>query len=319
MLEVIKKKIIRAKYLQKTGRLLSYSKNYFKIHKLEKCSSKINDRKYVEKMFFLRNGYRLNIENPKYFNDYIQILKLYWRSDLAKTCVDKYLVHDYLVSLGLESYLPKIYGVYDSVDEINFDTLPNSFVIKTNNDSGGVFLVHNKNKYMIKKAKKLIDRHMKSNGFSNIYKEWVYFGIKKKIIVEEYIETSNGCAPNDYKFFCFDGEPKFLFVAANRDTNVTFDFFDLKWNHIPVMNEHFNSSKPLYKPNNFDDMIELARKLSAGFPAVRIDLYSENNKIYFGEFTFFHFGGVSSFYPVKYDKIFGKYFEGIMEKYNIVY
>ncbi len=317
MLKVINKKINRAKYLKKTGRLLPYINNYFKIRKLIKKSSKMDDRQYVEEMFFLKNGYHLNLDNPSSFNDYIQILKLKWRNDLAKICADKYLVRNYVISLGFEDSLPKLYGVYDSFSQIDFDTLPNSFVVKTNNDSGGVFLVQDKSKLNIKKADKLISKHMKSNGFSNIYKEWVYSGIKKKIIVEEYIKTVDGCAPKDYKFFCFDGEPRFLFVAANRDKNVTFDFFDLEWNHLPVMNEHFNSKQPLLKPSNFDEMVELSRKLSANFPAVRIDLYSENNKIYFGEFTFFHFGGVSSFYPLKYNEIFGKYFEGIMEKYNI--
>lgn len=247
----------------------------------------------------------MNLDCPKTFNEKLNWYKLNYRNDLMPLCADKYEVRNYIKSKGLTGILLKNYGVFDSVEEINLDDLPDQFVIKVTGDSGGVAICKNKEDFS------KIDFRKFSNlnaDYSELKKEWHYHYIKNRVIVEELINTKNGKAPNDYKFFCFYGEPKFLFVASDRDSHCKFDFFDMNWNHINVIQGHPNNKKRIAKPEKFDEMIEICRILSKDFPHVRVDLYYENGNIYFGELTFFHFAGFMPFYPKKYDRLFGEYF-----------
>jgi len=148
-----------------------------------------------------------------------------------------------------------------------------------------------------------------NKDYSSLNKEWHYQYIKNRIIIEEFIETEDGHAPKDYKIFCFHGEPKFLYVASDRDKNCKFDFYDLNWNKIPVTQTHIHNKKDINKPEKFEEMLEICRILSKDFPHVRVDLYYENGNIYFGELTYFHMSGMSPFWPKKYDYIFGEYFD----------
>jgi hypothetical protein len=274
---------------------------------LLRFSGKRPDRDFLEKLYKISFRKKPNIDNPKTFNEHILWMKLYYRNDIMHICSDKARLHEFVDSRGLSSYLPKNYGVFDEWKQIDFSNLPNEFVIKTNHDSGGVAIVRSKSdEAQIRETKRIIDTHKKLD-FGHRFREWSYYGIKPKIIIEELIKSEDAC-PKDYKFFCFDGEPKFLFVAANRDVSVTFDFFDMEWRHLAVTNSHPNSKKPLSKPENFDEMVSIARTLSKGFPHVRIDLYSEFGKIYIGEMTFYHFGGNERFIPDSYDDLFGSYF-----------
>lgn len=265
-----------------------------------------NDKEYLVELGKVRLGYKMNLDNPKTFNEKINWYKLNYRNELMPVCVDKYDVRKYIKEKKLENILLKNYGVYNSIDEIDLEKLPNEFVIKFTGDSGGVAICKDKTNF----HKIIGDKFSNINSdYSSYNKEWVYHNIKNRLIVEELIKTPDGTAPKDYKFFCFNGEPKFLFVASEREKEVKFDFFDLNWNRLKLKQGHLNSKKEIKKPEKFEEMINICKILSKDFPHVRVDLYFENGKIYFGELTFFHFAGLTPFWPKKYDYIFGNMFD----------
>ena len=266
------------------------------------------DKKYLIDLGRVELGYKMNLDKPQTLNEKLNWYKLNYKNDLMVECVDKVKVYEYVKKCGLEHILIKRYGVYDRVKDIDLSKLPDQFVLKNNSDSGGVLICLNKESFFEKALK--IEEKMKIDYSADLL-EWPYKSIEKKLLIEELIKTKDGCAPKDYKFFCFNGEPRFLFVASERDKEVKFDFFDLEWNHIPVKQGHLNSNKKIEKPSKLKEMLNICRILSKDFPHVRVDLYYENDKIYFGELTFFHFSGLTSFYPKKYDYIFGKYFDTI--------
>lgn len=265
---------------------------------------------YLKYVFKHCVGYPLNLDNPQTFNEKIQWLKLNNRKPEYTDMVDKIDAKKYVESLiGSEYIIPTI-GTWDSVDEIGWDSLPNQFVMKCSHDSGGIIVCKDKSKLNIEEARRKLTDGWVSNYYK-YYKEYPYREVKPRLIAEEYMEDESGYELKDYKIFCFDGEPKFLFVATDRQKKgeeVKFDFFDLEWNHIPVRNGHENAKSPIPKPKNFELMLELARKLSKGKTHVRVDLYNCNGKIYFGELTFFHFSGLTSFVPQEWDYKFGEYF-----------
>ncbi len=271
-----------------------------------------SDKEYLINLGKIRLGYEMNLDNPQTFNEWINWYKLNYKSDLLPICVDKLKVNEYLESKGLDKkYLIKKYAIWNSPKEIKFDNLPNEFVIKTNHDSGGVVICKDKSKFDKKKLKKI------KKSFSKTYlkgKEWPYQFVEKKIFAEELIKTKDGHSPNDYKFFCFNGEVKFLFVATERDVDAKFDFFDANWNWINVRQGHKNNTNIPQKPKNFDEMIKICEKISKDFPHVRVDLYNENGVIKFGELTFYHWSGFQLFDPMEYDYKFGRYFNEIFTK-----
>ncbi|WP_330407376.1 ATP-grasp fold amidoligase family protein [Enterocloster lavalensis] len=198
-------------------------------------------------------------------------------------------------------------GVWDSFDDINFDSLPDQFVLKCTHDSEGIVLVKDKSLMDKAAAKEKITAALRQN-FYYIGREWPYKNIKPRIIAEPYLIDDETGELRDYKFFCFDGEPKALYIASDRSIDdVKFDFFDLDFNHLGIKQKYPNASTQIKKPNTFDEMIELSRKLSKGFAHVRVDLYEVNGKVYFGELTFYHFSGFMPFQPDKWDKIFGEW------------
>ena len=266
-----------------------------------------NPKLYLEKYYYYLNKDTINLDNPQSFNEKTNWYKLNYKNDLMITCADKVKVYDYVKECGLESILVKRYGVYDKLDEIDLSKLPDEFVIKNNSDSGGFFLCRDKKHF--KKGAKQVYKKMKKD-YSNVKLEWPYHYIEKKLLIEELIKTEDGKAPKDYKFFCFNGEPKFLFVVSDRAKNCYFDFFDLEWNHLDCYQGYnYNSPVRPEKPNNLKEMIEYAKKLSKPFPFVRVDFYSENNRVYFGELTFFHDAGNIPFYPKEYDYMLGEHFD----------
>lgn len=252
-------------------------------------------------------GYKMNLDSPKTFNEKLNWMKLNYTSDKMKYVVDKLNAKEYLESLGLNKYIIPTIKVYDNFESINLEELPQRFVIKNTQDSGGVFVCKDKSLISLDDiAKKLMNK----DGFISINgKTWslepVYGVDSNKIIVEDLLNTPDGHAPWDYKFFCFNGEPKFLFVGSDRDTNVCFDFFDIDFNWLDVKQGHPHSKKKINKPVNYEEMLELCRTLSKDFPQVRVDLYNVNGKILFGELTFFHFAGFMPFKPKKWDRLFG--------------
>ena len=266
------------------------------------------DEKYLKLVYKLTFRRKLDLENPQAFTEKINWYKLNYRNPLMKKCVDKYEVRDYIAKIGGERYLNDCLGIWNNFDEIDFEKLPSKFVLKPTNGSGDVVICKDKSKFNILEAKKKLSQNKKRHFLSKT-REWAYYDLPYRIMAERYIESTDGCQIKDYKIFCFNGEPKFLYVASDRDTDkLKFDFFDLDWNRIPVKNDHENNSN-LKKPKHLKEMLEVAKKLSKDFPEVRVDLYEEEGKIYFGELTFYHMGGFARFEPDEWDYKFGEYFD----------
>ena len=278
-------------------------------YNLLKC---LPDKTYLKVFYRLKFDKKLDLKNPKTFNEKLQWLKLNDRNNDYTNMVDKYSVKEYVANLIGGEYIVPTLGVWNNFDEIDFDLLPEQFVLKCTHDSGGLVICRDKSQFDKQLAKIKIEKSLKVNYYWQS-REWPYKYVKPQIIAEQYIQDSADNSEEgltDYKFFCFDGEPKAMFIAtdrAKRDTETKFDFFDMEFNHLPFTNGHPNSDKPINKPEQFELMIELAKKLSDGLPHVRVDFYESEGNIYFGELTFFHWGGFVKFDPPEWDDIFGSW------------
>ena len=267
----------------------------------------ISDERYLKILFRIRMGKKLNLENPQTFSEKMQWLKLYDRRSIYSNLVDKYEVKKYISNLIGEEYIIPTLGIWERFDDINFDSLPNQFVLKCTHDSGGLVICRDKSQFNMKKARKRMMRSLKHNYFYG-NREWPYKNVKPRIIAEQYMENEATHDLRDYKFFSFDGDTKAMFIATERasDTEETkFDFFDMDYNHLDFRNGHPNADVLPEKPACFEEMHALANKLSKGIPQVRVDFYEVNGRVYFGEMTFFHWSGMKPFEPEKWDRIFG--------------
>lgn len=266
---------------------------------------------FSTRLFMRRKlGYDLDIDNPKTLNQKMQWLKIFVYSNDPSVAdrIDKYKVRKIVENAGLGYTLTCLYGVWDRAEDIPWEELPKKFVLKCNHGSGYNIVCTDKDCLNKKLVIKKLNKWMRENyGYENA--ELIYDYIEHKIICEEYIETKDGLPPKDYKIFCYYGEPKFLFVAQDRyEGNTKFDYYDTDWNWIDVRNGHPNASKHMDKPLFLKEMFDAARKLSNEYPIVRVDFYYENNRLYFGELTFLHFGGITGFVPNEYDYRFGDLF-----------
>ena len=273
-----------------------------------KMYKSVSDSQYLKKMYKIKFHKDLNLENPITFNEKLQWLKLNDRKDIYTTMVDKYKVKDYVASIIGDEYIIPTIGVYNSYDEIDFSKLPEKFVLKPNHTSGDVYICGDKNKINHKKLKKKCKKWLKRDYYL-IHREWPYKNVERKLVIEKYMEDKKDKELRDYKFFCFNGKMKYLFIATNRqgEGDTYFDFFDEKFNHLDITNGHPNAPTIPHKPHNYDKMIELASKLSQNIPHVRVDFYEVNKKIYFGEMTFYHWSGYVPFEPNGWDYEFGKF------------
>lgn len=262
-----------------------------------------DDTRMVRYIYKKRFGKYPNLETPSSFAEKIQWLKLHWYDELAARCADKYLVREYVTHIIGEEYLNNLLGVYDSVETIDFQSLPEKFVVKGTHGSHFNIICGDKSKIAWNKELAKLKRWSKINYYWQ-NREWVYRDLKPRFIVEEYLDDNTGSSLTDYKFFCFNGEPKFCQVIQNRGQNESIDFYDLEWNHLPFTGLRripFADSK-IPKPERYELMIELARKLAAPFPFVRADFYNIGGRIIFGELTFFPQSGLGEFTPIEYDK-----------------
>ena len=268
----------------------------------------MSDEKYLKKAFKIRMGKSLDLENPQTYSEKLQWLKLHDRNPEYTKMVDKYEAKEYVRKIIGDQYIIPTIGIYNSFDEINFDELPNQFVIKCTHDSGGLIIVKDKTKFDVKNAKKVINKCLKNNFFY-AQREWPYKNVKPRIIIEEYMEDAKTSELRDYKFFCFDGVVKALFIASDRNSKseTKFDFFDEKFNHLNFTNGHPNALTQPEKPIQFELMIKLAEKLSHDIPHVRVDFYEVNGNVYFGEMTFYHWSGMTKFDPEEWDYKFGSW------------
>ena len=270
--------------------------------------NRMSDERYLRFLWKLKKRKDLDLDNPQTYNEKLQWLKLYDRKPLYTKIVDKISVKDYVSDIIGKEYIIPTLAVWDNPNQISLENLPDRFVLKTNNgsSSAGVIVCKNKQHFDLDKAKKQLSKSLKGSVWLDM-REWPYKDIKPKVFAEDYIEDATG-ELTDYKFFCFDGEVKALFIATERfSEEVKFDFFDTDFNHLDLYQVHPMSGKVFSKPNGFDEMKAIAAKLSKGFPHVRVDLYNVNGKIYFGEITFYHHGGFAPFHPEKWDYIFGSW------------
>lgn len=266
------------------------------------------DKLFLRWLFRLRMGYKLNLDNPQTFSEKLQWLKLYNRRPEYTQMVDKYEAKRYVAEIIGEQHIIPTLGVWDSVDDVDFDALPNQFVLKTTHGGGntGVVICRDKSTFDIEKAKAKLKRSLKSCIYRQ-FKEWPYKDVKRRIIAEQLI--GNGDI-EDYKFFCFDGAPKYCQVIAGRTANMTtIDWFNMKWEHQPFHEpKNYPFSKELHaKPRLFDDMRHIAELLSKSHPFIRVDLYAIDDKIYFGELTLFPTSGMGGFDPAEWDYKLGEW------------
>ena len=265
----------------------------------------VPDKLFLKIVFRIKIGKKLNLINPKTFNEKLQWLKLYDRNVKYTDMADKYKVRKYVKKVIGEEYLIPLIGVYNDFDEIDFDKLPNQFVIKCNHDSGSVIVCKDKEKFDKSTARKKIKRAMKYNYYYT-GREWQYKNIERKIIIEKYM-SEIGNDIKDYKFFIFNGKFSHLLICSERFSNVKFTFFDKNGNFMDVCQGGSKNDKNVEKPKNYEKMIELAERLAKGTYQLRVDFYEINNKIYFGELTFFDSSGFDKFDPDYWDEEIGKW------------
>lgn len=266
---------------------------------------RMDDEKYIRLVYLFWNGVEPDLDHPQIYMEKLNWIKLHDRREIYTTMVDKYRVKEYVASIiGEEHVIPLIRdshgGVYNSFDEIDFSELPEQFVLKTNHDSGGVAICRDKKEFDIPKVRADLTARLQRN-FADDGREWPYQNVKRCIIAEEYIED---LADSNYKFFCFDGKVKALYVAPFREKTV--DYFDADYNHLDIYTRlHQCAPVPPERPASFEQMKEMAERISEGYPHMRVDFYDVHGKIYFGEITFFLEGGFVPFMPEKWNKIFG--------------
>lgn len=273
--------------------------------------NKLSDEKYIEKEFKLRMGYNIDLQNPKTFNEKLQWLKLYDRDTKYTKMVDKIAVKEYISKFIGEEYVIPTIEVYEKFDNIDFDKLPNQFVMKCAHDSGGIIICKDKKNLDINSARKKINKSLKNNYYYK-HREWPYKNVKPRIIIEKYLDDGENSQLNDYKIMCFSGKAKCSFVCTerdNKDLGLAVTFFNLNWEKMPFERHYRTSNKKIKKPENYDKMIELSEKLSKNIPFVRVDWYDINGKLYFGELTFFPGAGLEEFTPVEWDYKLGEMIE----------
>ncbi len=250
-------------------------------------------------------GYSLNLDNPKTFNEKLNWMKIYYRNPLFPLLADKYLAKEYVAEKIGEQYLVPNFGVWDSVDDINFESLPKQFVLKATGDSSGIVICKDKSKLDIDAIKSKLS-HCQNTNYYYFLREWVYKDIKSRIIADKFLDDNSGTELLDYKFWCFNGIPKVMY-CTNKGKQIYENYYDMNFDPIDI-NHGFQRKSPEFdKPAAFEEMKSLAAKLSEGIPFVRIDFFYVQGKVYFGEFTFYDWGGMRPFADKKWDDILGSW------------
>lgn len=275
----------------------------------------LTDINFLKLKYRLVINKKLNIENYQTFNEKLQWLKLYNRNPEYTKMVDKYEAKKYVADIIGQEYIIPTLGVWDKFEDIDFDILPNQFVLKPTHTSGDIFICKDKEKINHKKLKKMVNKWLKRNYYF-IHREWPYKYIKPRIIAEKYMETNEQKELIDYKFFCFNGNPKVILVCSERfsSDNMCETWFDENWNFLDIIESNHRVNKKIKKPINFSKMMEFSKKLSRDIPFIRVDFYEINGKIYFGELTFFPAAGFEKFEPEEWDKKLGDMLELPKEK-----
>lgn len=272
----------------------------------------IPDKIMIKTQYKIKTGLSLDLKKPKRYTEKLQWYKLYYRDPLMTLCSDKFEVREFVKSKGFESILNPLYGAYNTVDEINYDNLPNSFAIKYTNGSGANYFIKDKSLLNVAELNKELSSWM-NKKIINYGREWSYYDVKPRIIVEKLLERDENNDLPDYKFFCFNGKVKYLYTMidyVDDHSHGKCSFFTPDFRKLPYRRSEYNEIKEeIKKPERFEEMVKIAEKLSENFPHVRVDLYNIEGKIVFGELTFYSASGYTTFSPDNFDYILGKEFE----------
>ena len=294
--------------------------DYKRIIKSHKTRAKIlqmlrvvPDEKMLKAQYWIKLGRRLNLENPQRFTEKLQWYKLNYRNPVMKQCVNKYAVRDFVKAKGLENTLVKLYAHYDKTENIEWEKLPESFVVKTQHGSGGLNVIIVSDKKMFSKEMLVSKLSFKEDAVSkkDSGREWAYWNIPAGVVVEELLVNKENpeAGVNDYKIFCYGGKPKYIIVDVDRYIGHKRNFYDTNWQNLHITSDCPASDREIPRPENLNEMLRIAEILSEEFPYVRVDLYNVDGKIYFGELTFYPWSGYVQFLPDEADYLFGEDFE----------
>ena len=268
----------------------------------------ISDEELLRRKYRYHMGKELDLENPRSYTEKLQWLKLYDRRQIYTEMVDKYQAKLFAAQrIGGEYIIPTL-GVWDRPEDIDFDALPDRFVLKCTHDSGGLVICTDKSRLDREAARKKLAKCLKRDYY-RLHREWPYQNVPRRIIAEAYMEDHTDAELRDYKFFTFGGRPKVLYIAQGRGRGeaTVADFYDMEFNHLPFTIDHDMARTPPHKPENFELMQKLAALLSQGTPQLRVDFYEADGRVYFGEMTFFHCSGFHPFHPESWDLTFGEW------------
>ena len=278
----------------------------------------VSDKIFLKNQYRCQMGEKLDLKNPISFNQKLQWLKLYDRQERYSIMTDKSTAKEYVRTILGDNCIIPTYGVYDSVDSIDFSVLPEKFVIKATHGSGNndVIICRDKSKLDIDFVKHKMKKSLSNNCYLATA-EWVYKYINPRIIVEKLLEDPNHEDLMDYKFMCFNGKVKCSFVCTGRESakGLKVTFYDTDWKIMPFERSHSSEKSPILKPVCYDQMVEMAEKLSKGLSFLRVDFYEVEGKAYFGEMTFYPGSGFESFQPKEWDNILGSWIELPIEKH----
>lgn len=294
------------------GRLIIMSPRKFFKASFDLLNSKgllhwLGDASFARISYWLRFGETLDLKNPRKFNEKLQWLKLHDRRSEYINMVDKIAMKDIVAANVGQQYAIPTLGIWEKVDDIEWDKLPSQFVIKWNHDSGSIVICKDKESFNREAAINKLRYGEKYNGFW-YGREWPYKGVKPKLLAEPYLEDSVTGELRDYKVFSFNGKVKLFLVASDRQKkgeSVKFDYFDIKGTHLNITNDHPQAQVIPALPKSFNQMIELTEKISAGLPHLRVDFYEVDGRAYIGEFTLYHGSGLMSFKPDEWNEVIG--------------
>jgi len=276
----------------------------------------LRNRYSLERVYLEYFGKPLNLEQPVTLNEKLQWLKLYYRNPIMTRCADKYAVRSYVVEKIGDEYLIPLLGVYESVSEIDFEKLPEKFILKVTHASARNIICKDKQHFDFDGTKRKLEKWLGKNYYKRGL-EWQYKDIKPRIVCEPLLERADGRDLYDYKIYCFHGVPKFINVNVGRESSLTYMFFDTNWERIPVycLEQPNGTIVKIARPEQLDKMLALACQVAPDVPLVRADFYVHDEKIYFGELTFTPECGYARYYPEQYDRIFGDMLN-LPEKHN---
>jgi len=299
--------------MKKISKLIKFiTSPEYRFYLLARCGffNSWSDEKFLKRKFKSVFGYELDLQNPRTFSEKLQWLKLHDRNPLYVTLVDKYAVKKWVADKIGKQYIIPTLGVWNSFDEIDFGKLPDQFVLKTTHNSGGVVICKDKATLDFKRAKAKLMHSLRHNYYYP-GREWPYKEVLPRIIAEKYMIDSQTNGLRDYKFFCFNGQPRLCMVATDRftESGLRTTYYDLDWNKMPFMRKYLNAPRPIACPVTYKEMLALAEKLAKNIPFVRFDFYEIDQKVYFGEMTFFPASGLERFTPSEWDKTLGDWIE----------